>query len=317
MASPGELTLADVRQRAAELFFDDVGAPAVKPALPAAIQQPTNELIIHVFEASKDIKLVRGKLSREDVMGYLIADYLGVELLAEEALRLGASVRKAATAAKDGDNTLRNVASARKSKLRKKAEKDPVHAARLEAELHAVDAEAVVARALLLNSPIKLAGLPDAGSQVVERRAPPSHTKPPPAGPSHMRSEDCGEEMCPRALALLDMAMSKEAAMAIVPAFKVFTQIAQHGSDAFFNEKLELAEVQYKHALRRLKQVYPDEFCGFSENSAWEVVSWTIRLSAFGQTIPAAVAAARAVGFDLQMAAAEYRVRYPSGANKK
>ena len=172
LPSPGSLTLTDVRQRAVELFFDGMCVPAFKPMLPAVIQRPTNEFIALVFDVAKEIKLVRVKLAREDAMGYLIADLLGVELLPEEALRLGESVRKAAIAAKDGDLALKNGASAQKSKLRKKAEKDSVRAARLEAELLAVDAKAELARASLRRMPITLAGLPNQNSELVRRRAP-------------------------------------------------------------------------------------------------------------------------------------------------
>ena len=53
--------------------------------------------------------LVRGKLSKAQVVVYLLADTLGIEILEGEAMRLGENATKDAVAAKDGAQKLRNV----------------------------------------------------------------------------------------------------------------------------------------------------------------------------------------------------------------
>ena len=46
--------------------------------------------------------------------------------------------------------------------------------------------------------------------------------------------------------------------------------------------------------------MYPGEFCGFSQNSAKEMVAWTVQVEATGLVMPAARAAAKRVGFPLE-----------------
>ena len=63
-------------------------------SLPPAASQATRALVVATFDASKGIALVRGKLSKAEVVAYLLADALGIEILKEEAMigmRLGES----------------------------------------------------------------------------------------------------------------------------------------------------------------------------------------------------------------------------------
>jgi hypothetical protein len=137
------------------------------------------------------VKLTRGVLAREEAAGHIAADLLGIEqfffeLLKEEALPLGESVRKAALAANNAEMQKKNVASAKKSKLKLKTTKDPVVAARLAKELQHLDSELETARAELQQTEITLNGLPDATTAIVECRAP----KPAePAVPEPVRAE--------------------------------------------------------------------------------------------------------------------------------
>ena len=101
----------------------------------------------------------------------------------------------------------------------------------------------------------------------------------------------------------MDMVTSTEAAALIAAAYAV-ASLARRGRDPHFNRKLEHAQVDYRHALRRVKEAYPGDHCGWSQNSAREVMEWTVRLEAAGHSIPATVAAARRVSFPLQQAAA-------------
>ena len=164
---------------------------------------------------------------------------------------------------------------------------------RLEAELEELHTATATACRSLRHTTIKPAGLPERNTVLVESRLPPKPT--PAAPPVHVCSDTCTEDMCPRARELYEMATSSEAALAIVAAYNVLS-LSRGGTDAFFNEKLAHAEVRYAHALRRLKDAYPGEFCGFSQNSAKEMVGWTIQVEATGLAMPAARAAAKRVG---------------------
>ena len=111
-----QLTAESVQLRTSELFPPGATAPAVKPRLPPVVEEPTNELARLVFDASGRVKRVKGLLAGEEASGYIIADHLGIELLKEEALTLGESVRKAAVAAKKKDDALNSTARAKKSR---------------------------------------------------------------------------------------------------------------------------------------------------------------------------------------------------------
>ena len=240
-----ELNLDLVRQRAAELFPNGATAPAMKPRQPAIVQKATNKLVSLCFEASKKVKRVRGQLAGEEIAGYLVADYLGLELLTEEALPLGESVRKAALAAKEREKELKNGASAVKSKLRKTAEKNPARAASLDADVLKVDTALATDLAKLWRGEPTLNGLPGERTAVVEERA--------------------LTDVEQRRLALGRMFPSEEAWNAIdaaefvEDAERLFTdaKILGYEVDDEAEEKRELAMVRYKHALRRLKKAFP------------------------------------------------------------
>ena len=284
-STAGLLSAASMRLRAAELFPGGTSMPAAKPRHPPAAQKPTNELAVAAFEASKDVALIRGELAREEVVGFLVADALGMELLKAEVMRLGENARKAAIAAKDGAAKLRNGASAKKAKLRKAAGKDAARAAGLDAELQHLDVELAAALQQHWGAERSLAGLPDARSRIVDAR---------PAPQAPMRAP-VPDDICPRARALLDTSESEEVAEAVKMAFLVFLY-ANHNDDTYFNEHLEHAKLKYKHALRRLKRAYPEEFCGFGDHSYQNMMHWAARLEDAGHPIPAAQQAAKAFG---------------------
>ena len=97
---------------------------------------------------------------------------------------------------------------------------------------------------------------------------------------------------------------SQEAAAAIDAAYEVMHQ-GLRGKDPYFNADLERAQVTFKHALRNLRRSYPGQFCGIAESDHNAIIGWTVRLAAFGISIPAAVAAARRVNFNMAGAVAE------------
>ena len=59
------------------LFPGGTAVPADKPRLPPAAPQATHALVVAAFDASKGVALVRGKLSKAQVVAYLLADALG------------------------------------------------------------------------------------------------------------------------------------------------------------------------------------------------------------------------------------------------
>ena len=79
---------AGMKLRASELFPGGTAVPAAKPRLPPAAQQVTRALVVAVFDASKGVALKRGELCKAEVVAYLLADVLGIEILKEEAMRL-------------------------------------------------------------------------------------------------------------------------------------------------------------------------------------------------------------------------------------
>ena len=112
--------------------------------------------------------------------------------------------------------------------------------------------------------------------------------------------------MCLRAKAMYDMATSEEAAAAITAAFVVH-RFSQKRVDPNLNEPLQIAQVRYSHALRRLQRAYPGELCGLSQHSAREMVHWAIRMEALAGPVPAARRIARKVGFDYDRAVSNTR----------
>ena len=307
----GLLTEESAKQRLAEMFPDDSGVVAVKPEQSPTGEKPTVALCMLALHISQYVKRVDGKLDGYNAIGYFVADQLGLELLDwEEALKVGTSARGFALRAKERIEKKKKSISARKSKLRAKLDAEKLDEASFGKQAKALDDEFEAARADIRRETVEVDGLPAANTTIVERRARlPRAAAPEPAQePSHECSSACTADMCPRARAMLDMATSQEAAAAIVAAFCVVA-LSRGGRDAHFNEKLEVAQVRYRHALRRLQQEYPGEFCGFSQGSAREMVDWAVRVESVGQEIPAARVAARKVRFDLEAAAAACRVR--------
>ena len=173
-----QLTEAAVCQRAAELFPSDAAVPAARPALPPVVETPTNELARLAFAASKEVKLVRGKLAREEAAGYIAADLLGIELLQGEALRLGESVRRAALKLGESEAQVKKAAAAKRSRLRSAAGKDAARAVELEAALQQLESETEAACAEMRRKPIDLKGLPEKNTEIAVARPRPPKPKP-------------------------------------------------------------------------------------------------------------------------------------------
>ena len=105
---------------------------------------------------------------------------------------------------------------------------------------------------------------------------------------AHVRTEKCfAADMCPHARKLLEISESPEVAYAITTAFAIYYN-GRGGRERYFHEELEVAEIRYKHALRRLKLAYPgQEFDSWGERSAGLMVRYARRFTRAGHPIPA------------------------------
>ena len=134
---------------------------------------------------------------------------------------------------------------------------------------------------------------------------PPQHpSSPHPPTPAHECSEVCTKGMCPRDRELYVMATSSEASLAIFAAYAVVS--LSHFSTNLLDDmdELEMAELRFKQYLRRLHAAYPGEFSCFSQDSAKEMVEWTITIEASGMPLRSARLAAKEFGFKLEVAVA-------------
>ena len=93
-------------------------------------------------------------------------------------------------------------------------------------EIVAIDAEADAKRAAIARHGFTIAHMPAANTVIVEAAA-----AAPPA--AHVCSAECTAEICPRARALLEAAMSDEAAVLIIAAFGIWALGGCDGGDAF------------------------------------------------------------------------------------
>jgi hypothetical protein len=139
---------------------------------------------------------------------------------------------------------------------------------------------------------------------------PPPQSEPlePPLAPeSAVPEPPVREPPCSRAQEYAAMAMSNEAALVIRLAYRALDLSRDADEpDPYYDAELEITQVVFKHALLRLQAAYPGEFDGFAEDSHRLVVDWTVRLYARSQKVPAAVAAAEEVGYNLAGAAVEF-----------
>ena len=247
----GQGLAAVMKARAAVLFPAGSTTPVVKPQQPPAAERATNELACCAFEAAKAVTLVRGQLAREEAVAYLLADALGVELLKEEALRLGESTRKAALAAKAAQEGLKGGCRARKAKLRKASLGDPRRAATLEAELQELDGALAAELAELASRPIALKGLPEKGT------APKPKPKPTPTPTPTPKMS--GEAVCDEVWGSRQVACAIRDAKRLQRCWCWPLVLDEEGKylDGTEEEETELAAAQYKYSVRKLATAFP------------------------------------------------------------
>jgi hypothetical protein len=314
-APPAEVPQAVLQQRAGIMFSGATGA-SVASGEGVATSAPSPGLakaVVTVIEGLDDALFDRnaehrpcGLLCRYGAGGMLIGDVLGLPLM---PWALAEPIGKAA--AKIVKDTPVEVKKAKKKAKRKGGSAEEAAEAVLRRRVNlplptAAEIKAAwrqIAKAAQLDEAAALPAAPEA-------ELTPTNPSPKPPEP-HVRSAACcnDEEMCcPHARAVHDMATSPEASRTIIAAFVVLAS-SQGNCDPHFNEKLELAQVRYRHALRQLQQAYPGELCGFSQNSAKQMIDWVLRLESAGLPVPIARAAARKVGFDFERGVAHHRAR--------
>ena len=238
-----------------------------------------------------------GLIDQEQGLGYVLCD------------RFGGNMPSPLKARGVGKNAAIKTVPDQKTKERWK---DKAKAARQAARKAGADEEAVAAagqaarekaEAAFVTTEVSIKGLERATAP------PPEPPEPPPPAVPPMPPEGT------LARARLDMMMSKEAEPLITAAYTIAhrthpSRIAHHGQAALDeDEELEHACVAFKHALRRLRAAPAHqqalEGCPWDEDSARDVVHWTVMVHSTGHAVPAALASARRVGFDLGRAAAD------------
>jgi hypothetical protein len=302
---PVAVPMAVLEKHAGTMFSGTTGAvvPSGEGALTTA---PTYDLCKNVTELMEKLPPALfdgtlpleqrpcGLLDKYGAAGMLIGDLVGLQLMpwvlaepvGKEAVRLKlkipAMVKKAKKAAKRRGTDVEAAAAA-------------VRNGRVDLKLPTADAIKAAWRRI---------------AKVAQPPPPPPPETPapePPAPESAVPEPPVREPLCSRAQEYATMATSKEAALVIRLAYRLLDlSRGADEPDPSLDAELDLVQVVFKHALLRLQAAYPGEFDGFAEDSHRLVVDWTVRLYARSQKVPAAVAAAEEVGYNLAGAAVEF-----------
>ena len=278
------------------LFLLREGGPHRSGAAPVA-ELPTREEVVIGLKSVKEVlgekgseKRVhanqlsaRGLIDVEEGLGHWLADRFIGQLPADEELARGVSKRASdrLPTKKDKDKWKDKARLARQAAEKGGARAEAVADAGAQAK---ASAEQRFMRTTVDPNFAK-AGLAAAAA------AAPTPTVPAPApAPAPVEPPVCSEWE-----RQVKISRSSEVAYAIMTAFAVMYN-GRGGREAHFHEELEVAEVRYKHALRRLKQAYPGEtFESWGVQSAGIMVGYTRQFHRMGHQIPAAAAAAREV----------------------
>lgn len=172
------LEAAAVRNRASQLFAGGEGKLSFASG-PKLANEPTLQLLKLAKEAVNELLTLQRsevnegtsqRLTKEDALGYLLGDALGVELLPPEARKVGHKATGLLKVAKARDDKLMSGASAKRSKARQAAEKDESKVAGLDAKLAEIDSKRDAERRELWDGVPDL-GMPDRKAKIGESKA--------------------------------------------------------------------------------------------------------------------------------------------------
>jgi pyruvate/2-oxoglutarate dehydrogenase complex dihydrolipoamide acyltransferase (E2) component len=239
-----------------------------------------------------------GLIDLEQGLGYVLADRFGGWMpMPLEARGIGKRAADRLADKKEKERWKDKAQAARKAARKAGADEAAVAAAGQRARTKA--------EAAFKTAEAKISGLRAGGSEL--QPAPPT-PEPPPAPPTPEPPPAPPPEQVDQAV--LDMAMSEEAKAVIVAAYLLVARSRSSRCAPDDDEQLQLLQVRFRHALRRLQAAHPEEYfceyCRWGEDSACAVIDWTVRLYAMGHPIPVAVAAAQRMRFDLDRAAADF-----------
>ena len=313
---PAEVQMDVLKQRASIMFSGDSGG-VVPSGYGEATSAPSYGLIndvIEVVDALPHALFDRsaehrpcGLLDRYDAYGMLLGDLLGRPLLPWELAKpIGGTAAK-----------LKKKIPEKKKEAKKKAKR----AGR--------DADAAAMAVLRRRAPLELPSANEIkatarriakAAQLPPDAPPPEAEAPPPELPLPRAPEPepaacSADEPCPIFRALVDAAMSDEAEPVIMWAFHIAAlrravsiassewSLGDREVDEAM-EELDVAEIHLSYALRRLLRAYPTEFGGriTKDSKATCVIGLVVLLESVGHSLPTAVKAADAVGFNLARA---------------
>jgi hypothetical protein len=259
---PAEVPAEELSRRAQMMFSGTTGAVVASGSV-AATTAPSYQLVSDVSDVIEALEKDRpqlfdrfaeqrpcGLLCQRGAAGMLLADVLGLPLV---PWVLAEPIGKAAL-------KLKGVIPGEKKKANKK-----------KAKRRGADAEA--AAAALLRRAVALP-LPTADEvkaawrriarEARSRASPPApapalELSAPPAPEPEPEAEPAPRAICARAHDRFDMAQTPDAIVAIGTAFYIARCMGE-GCDSYYEEDLDMAQLKYKHALRRLARSYPGEF---------------------------------------------------------
>ena len=306
-----------LKQRASKMFSGESGA-VVPSGEAEATSAPSYGLIsdvIEVVDALPNALFDRcaehrpcGLLDRYDAYGMLIGDVLGRPLL---PWQLAKPVGSAAAKLKKKISDKKKEAKKKANRAGRDADAAVAAVLRRRAPLELPSADEIKATARRITKAAKLP--PDAPDAQPEAEAPPPEMPPP--APEPEPAACSAEEPCPIFRTLVDAAMSDEAEPVILLAFHS-AALRRAVSAASYEwslgdcevdetmEELDVAEMRLGYALRRLLRAYPTEFGGriTKDSKATCVIGLVVLLESVGHSLPTAVKAADAVGFNLARA---------------
>ena len=159
-----ELDPALVRARATRLLTEGDGAliqscegplaPFASPMLIKFSSEAVHELLEQHREAVA--RGCGGLITKDLALGTLLGDTLGIEMLADEASKVGKAAATQLKSVKEHDKALLGNAAAKRSQARKSASKSAERAADLDAQLLKIDADREAARAELWRKRVSL-----------------------------------------------------------------------------------------------------------------------------------------------------------------